>query len=305
MKELLKNINDNYNINIENINKLGISTINDIFIVNSSNNKYIVKIYNVDEEKQIKMSLCTQKNIYESLGIVADVLKNKENELYTKYNNKFYTIQEYIEEQNDIKFDRTNEIAKNLFFLHEKLREFDESIFKNKKEYKDYSEIKRNIEKSRNILRKIKIEKEVKDIFELLLNKREDILDKYKCEYSPKKCQVIHRDIRPSNILANNGKIYFIDFDYIAYGDLLFEIGSAAMLISNFEVKKAKEFIKTYNLYLKEKYTEEEIFKDLLEYYVQSDFPMKLINKVGNKALIDFIENRIKCLNFCEKVIDK
>ena len=53
MKDLLININDNYNMNIKNIRKLGITTINDIFVINSSSKKYIVKIYNVDEEKQI------------------------------------------------------------------------------------------------------------------------------------------------------------------------------------------------------------------------------------------------------------
>ncbi len=305
MKELLKNINDSYNVNIENIHKLGVTTINDIFVINSSSKKYIVKIYNVDEEKQIKASLCTQKKIYESLGIVANVLENKKNELYTKYNNKFYAIQEYIEEQNDVEFDKINKVAKSLLLLHKKLREFDESKFKDKKEYKGYIAIKQNIEESRSILRKTKIEKEVRYVFDSLLNKRENILEKYKCEYNPKKCQVIHRDIRPGNIIFNKDNVYFIDFDYIAYGDLLFEIGSAAMLISNFEIKKAKEFIKTYNLYSEGKYTEEEIFKNLLEYYVQSDFPIKLINKVENKALIGFIENRIKCLEFCEKIICK
>ena len=204
MKDILKNINDNYNMNIENIHKLGRTTINDVFVINSSSKKYIVKIYNVDEEKQIKDSLYTQKKIYESLGIVADVLENKENELYTKYNNKFYAIQEYIEEQNDIKFDKIKETAKSLLLLHKKLREFDESTFKNKKEYRDHIAIKQNIEESRNILRKIKIEQKIKDVFDCLLNKRENILEKYKCEYNPKKCQVIHRDIRPGNIIVSN-----------------------------------------------------------------------------------------------------
>lgn len=32
----LININDNYNMNIKNIRKLGITTINDIFVINSS-----------------------------------------------------------------------------------------------------------------------------------------------------------------------------------------------------------------------------------------------------------------------------
>lgn len=49
----LININDNYNMNIKNIRKLGITTINDILVINSSSKKYIVKIYNIDEEKQI------------------------------------------------------------------------------------------------------------------------------------------------------------------------------------------------------------------------------------------------------------
>ena len=53
MKDLLININDNYNMNIKNIRKLGITTINDIFVINSSSKKYIVKIYNIDEEKKI------------------------------------------------------------------------------------------------------------------------------------------------------------------------------------------------------------------------------------------------------------
>ena len=52
MNELI-NINDNYNMNIKNIRKLGITTINDIFVINSSSKKYIVKIYNIDEEKKI------------------------------------------------------------------------------------------------------------------------------------------------------------------------------------------------------------------------------------------------------------
>ena len=47
----------------------------------------------------------------------------------------------------------------------------------------------------------------------------------------------------------------------------------------------------------------EEIYQNLLAYYVQSDFPIKLINKVENDALIGFIENRIKCLDFCEKML--
>lgn len=95
MKELLKNINENYNIHIEKIEKLGETTINDIFVIDGGK-KYVVKIYNVDEERQVKNSLKVQKKISELLGIAADVLLNKEQKTYTEYNDKFYAIQEYI-----------------------------------------------------------------------------------------------------------------------------------------------------------------------------------------------------------------
>ena len=90
MIELLKSINENYDICIDTnkIHKLGTTTINDIFLINIDNKKYIVKIYNVDEEKQIRNSLYTQKKIFQSLKITADVLLNKNNELYTRYNDK-------------------------------------------------------------------------------------------------------------------------------------------------------------------------------------------------------------------------
>ena len=96
---------------------------------------------------------------------------------------------------------------------------------------------------------------------------------------------------------------YFIDFDYVSYGDLLFEIGSASMLVSDFAIDRAKDFVNVYNSHMKRKYTNEEIYQNLLAYYVQSNFPIKLINKVENNALIGFIENRIKCLDFCEKIL--
>ena len=72
------------------------------------------------------------------------------------------------------------------------------------------------------------------------------------------------------------------------------------MLISGFEIEKAKKFVKIYNSYLK--YKNEEIFKNLLAYYVQSDFQIKLINKVDNEVLIKFIDDRIRSWIFVKRL---
>lgn len=46
----------------------------------------------------------------------------------------------------------------------------------------------------------------------------------------------------------------------------------------------------------------EEIFKNLLAYYVQSDFQIKLINKVDNEVLIKFIDDRIRSWIFMKRL---
>ena len=46
----------------------------------------------------------------------------------------------------------------------------------------------------------------------------------------------------------------------------------------------------------------EEIFKNLLSYYVQSDFQIKLINKVDNEVLIKFIDDRIRSWIFVKRL---
>lgn len=304
MKDLLRSIGDNYNIFIETdkITKLAETTINDLFIIENDAKKYIIKIYNVDKEEQISNSLSTQKFIFQSLKMTADVLINKNNKLYTKYDNKFYAIQKFIEKQENNDIDIIEESAKNLFLFHQKLKKLDKNLYENKKICSDRFAVIDNINKSKEKLEKTNISKKAKGVYNELLKKRKNLLFEYDCEYFPKEFQVIHRDIRPNNIILNKNGIYFIDFDFVAYGDLLFEIGSSAMLISDFDIENTKKFIKIYNSYLVNKYNIEEIFKNLLAYYVQSDFPIKLIHNVDDEVLIRFIDDRIKCLDFCEKM---
>ena len=77
------------------------------------------------------------------------------------------------------------------------------------------------------------------------------------------------------------------------------------MLIANFEPDEAKRFIKQYNLCAGlEKYDTNEIFTNLLSYYVQSNFPIRLIGKIDNKAIREIVEGRLNCLEFCNKVLE-
>lgn len=185
MRDLLKSVYENYNINVNTIEKFGVTTINDIYLIDDNKEKYIIKVYNVDDEQQIEMSARVQKDIYELSKNTADVLINKNNKLYTKFNEKNYIIQEYIEKQECNMLDKVDEIARELFFLHRVMKKFNENAFINKVENKDYTMIKNSIEKSRDILKQIKIEKKIKKIFENLLNERKNLLEKYEIRIFP------------------------------------------------------------------------------------------------------------------------
>ena len=302
MKNLINNIEKNYaDIKISSIKKIKEKSINDIFFIND---KYVLKVFNVDNIKQVITSVKTQKVIHDTLKITSKVITNNLGVIATEYENKIYCIQEFIQNQTS-SMDIIEKVASELYLMHEEFRKLDPKEYKFEKKEKNYCEIEKEITDSLQVICEKELDREDKNYFKELIEKRYRLLKKYKCEYKPKDYQIIHGDVRLSNIICRNDIAYFIDFDFTSYGDLLFEIGSAAMLIANFEPDEAKRFIKQYNSYTGlEKYNTNEIFTNLLSYYVQSNFPIRLIGKIDNKAIREIVEGRLNCLEFCNKVLE-
>ena len=302
MKNLINNIEKNYaDIKISSIKKIKEKSINDIFFIND---KYVLKVFNVDNIKQVITSVKTQKVIHDTLKITPKVITNNLGVITTEYENKIYCIQEFIQNQTS-SMDIIEKVASELYLMHEEFRKLDPKEYKFEKKEKNYCEIEKEITDSLQVICEKELDREDKNYFKELIEKRYRLLKKYKCEYKPKDYQIIHGDVRLSNIICRNDIAYFIDFDFTSYGDLLFEIGSAAMLIANFEPDEAKRFIKQYNSCAGlEKYNANEIFTNLLSYYVQSNFPIRLIGKIDNKAIREIVEGRLNCLEFCNKVLE-
>lgn len=302
MEQLLENLNKNYkNLRITSIENLKEKTINSIYFLD---NKYILKIYNVDEEKQILASIKAQKIIHDNLGFAPDIILNNKGNLVSKFNEQLYCIQEYIKSEKS-ETDIVRNVASELYMIHNELKKLNKNEYKFEKKDKTYEEIKKEVLYNLEILNKQNIDKEVSKQLEVLLNRRLKYLEKYHSEYKPQIYQIIHGDVRLTNILTNNNKAYFIDFDFISNGDLLFEIGSAVMLISNYDLNKANKFLQIYNsLSETENYDKKLIFNNLMSYYVQSSFPIKLIGKIDNKALKEMMNGRIKCLDFCDNFLE-
>lgn len=294
MKELIKDANRNYsNIKIRQICEVPEKTINTIFIINNS---YILKMYNVDNENQIKNSIITQKMVHDKISLAPNIILNNKNELYTVYKDCIYCIQEKIHEE-ELNANIVEIVAKNLAKMHLMFENLDSSTYKIKKDNKNYEEIFESIKNT-----KIKdIDNTIENAVNHLLNKRLELLNKYKCSYSPEIFQIIHGDVRLSNIIKQRENAFFIDFDFVSFSDLLYEIGSSAMLISNFNIKEAKRFIEIYNKSAKKNIKEKDIMNNLISYYIQSSFPLRLIGRIESKQVEKMMNDRIRALEFCDK----
>ena len=126
----------------------------------------------------------------------------------------------------------------------------------------------------------------------------------YDIEYKPHELAVIHGDARPSNILKSKDKFVFIDFDYLCIGDLCFEIGSAAMLFSNYDISLAITFIETYLQVRQLSLTCYDVIKGTLNYYVQSGYPIKLIDNVLDHSTDEIAKSRINAISFCVEALN-
>lgn len=302
MEELINNVKQNYRkLTFSLIDKIKEKTINDIFFID---NKYVLKIYNVDDEKQILNSVETQKRVHDSLGIAPEIILNNNGNIVTKYNDRIYCIQEFISGKQE-RFDLIEKVAKELSLMHETFRNIKNDKYKFEEKNKTYIDIENDINCNLEKIKKSKLDAEITPIVNELIKKRMELLKEFKCEYKPKIYQIIHGDVRKTNIICKNNVAYFIDFDFTSCGDLLFEIGSAAMLISDFDICEAKRFLAIYNECSKQaKYNENEVFGNLLSYYAQSSFPLKLIGKIENKAFQKMSQGRISSLEFCKRVLE-
>lgn len=301
LKEVI--ISEYPNLQILNITPHCDKTINEIFILSTMQSAYIVKYFSPSMESKAINSIVAQ-SVVSKYNLAPHILLNKSNVAYTYFNSGIFFLQEYIKnEGRKIDTSVIKLLAQSVYKLHEHLASLDASKLPNKHDSKDTkainSEIVRCIRKYTNLSGN-KVSEEMLS----LANLKYSIALEKNIEYTPQIFRVIHGDIRPSNVIYNQSQVYFIDFDYISHSDYLFDIGYAAMLLSDYNCSLAQEFMNEYTLYAQNS----DIiccktFTNLLGYYIQSSFPEKLLDEIEEQVAIDMINDRKKALNFCTEII--
>lgn len=302
----MKKINEFYDIGeVNNIVRLEVKCVNQLYIVSTEHNKYLLKIYIPSYNKTVAISLLAQQMVCENLCMAPNIIRNRKNELLSKSNNIFFSLQKYVEcsefllsiNSIDVYMDAVSKLHKLLN------QSFDFILKKETKENLERVDILKNIKTAREQYKKLDKQNQA---YSQLLDLREKFTESLPAiKYSVNYPAIIHGDIRPSNVFIFCGKINFIDFDYIAYGDLIYELTSSAALLSNYSEEICRLFWKQYAVSHHLRLSFEEAYMHLLSYYIKSNFPLSVMEYESKEQIDKMSIERIKLLEFCHKISAK
>ena len=236
-------IEKKYKIKILEIKNIDNGILNSNFYIKTKNKKYILRIYEanrtIDEEKQ---ELILLDRIVDFIPVSTSI-KNIDNEYISIFNNKKFTLFEYIDGNSITKID--THIIREIAIYLGKLHSFTKDI-----SFEKYNRKTRiNFDFYYNEIKKSEIDFKFKNE---LLNSADKING---FDFSILPSGVIHGDIFPDNVLLdeyNNIKVIF-DFNESYYAPFIFDIA----IVINFWIK-----INDFDFF-----TENNLIRDFLNYY--------------------------------------
>lgn len=301
----MERINKFYDIGeISDIMRLDVKSVNQLFIVNVAQKKYLLKIYIPRFYKTELLSLTAQELVSENLRMAPRVIYNKKNSLLSMDNNKFFSLQECINGSEFILNEKLIDVylnaASNLYeLLNNSLMPI---INKNVIEKLEKDTILNRIRNAREQYKELGNNQN--HTYNRLLNVREKLATKLlKINYSVIYQTIIHGDIRPSNVICDSGAINFIDFDYITYGDYIYELTSSIALLSNYREEVCRVFWDRYTEAHHIQLGFVEAYMHLMSYYLKSNFPLNIMKYESKDQIEKMSEERIRLLEFCYRIV--
>ena len=266
-------IEKKYKIKILEIKNIDNGILNSNFYIKTKNKKYILRIYEanrtIDEEKQ---ELILLDRIVDFIP-VSIAIKNIDNEYISIFNNKKFTLFEYIDGNSITKID--THIIREIAIYLGKLHSFTKDI-----SFEKYNRKTRiDLDFYYNEIKKSEIDFKFKNE---LLNSADKING---FDFSILPSGVIHGDIFPDNVLLddyNNIKVIF-DFNESYYAPFIFDIA----IVINFWIK-----INDFDFF-----TENNLIRDFLNYYSKyrkiTKEELKSLDIACKKIALTFIFLRI------------
>lgn len=264
MKELILEIEGQYNIKIKSIRELQGGWLNKKFVIEVDDKYYVLKEFSLNKFpdeylKTLKATLYIQNLLNKGNLPVPRVLENSSNNVLTNLSNgEHYFIQEFIKGNvkaaDELSMNEIESIGENLAKLHLSLQNINKSSFNNKfMHYKNLNDLYDELQQKQQQINEC-TPKEYIDCIAL----HNDIIKNIEETQILNRqiVQLIHGDYTPDNILFLNDKVNgIVDFELTRINSRLQDFGrimlSVAFKDNDFDQIKAKALIKGYNKYIK------------------------------------------------------
>lgn len=283
MLKIKKQLLENYNLNLIEMNKIEVESINEIYLCVCEEKNVILKEISSPLSFN-RLSLYIQNYLNKDSNLSPAIILNNNGGMFDAFDRKIIIVQEYVE-QVDYGAEKIFDICELLKILHNKLKKI---YISNNIYRRTYEEINTSINNYSYL---------TSDLENSLVDIRSKYNQKFKTGYNPLFFANIHGDFKKDNVLLQPDNTFkIIDFDYTGYKDVDVEICRAACEFSGFNSVLFLSFLK--NFFCNDEKRINLCIKNYLSYLIASDFPFNIKEKVKRKYYEFLIYSRIKLFEF-------
>lgn len=218
MLSIKQHLKNRYDIQTERVQQISVGVINANYLIKTSSDSYIFKIYYLRDEKNVAFELSIITYLATRKFPCPRVISDNNQRLFSLYQKKPAVLLRYIPGKmiSDITPEQMGVIGKGVGTFHTILQDFEQSIDRVTWEFQD---IERHI---KNESKQI-IKKKYPEADEFVAYVAKEFTKLNLSDDLPK--GMTHQDIKPENIIIDGkGNISFIDFNDCYRGTLLIDV---------------------------------------------------------------------------------
>lgn len=288
-QEIVAFLKSQYHMNASHVSKMSDPTINQLYKFEANEKPYILKLYTIDNINQVQRSAEAQNAVCQYERLSPAIVRDKNNSLAAQFCKCPCIVQEFWD-QHPSRFDEVEKFCESILLLEKALSTLNRDRFSAGDEYLTRLQLEERL----NLNSKQAQVSQNETLICLVDLRQKTILEMPELFECRKRYQIVHRDIRPSNVLNTSEGYKYIDFDFVQVDDLCFELGSAALLFSENNPQKLRTIISKLSSMFG--LSQGLLLSNTLKYYVDNSFPLKNVGKLNDEVITAMALSRIQLI---------
>ncbi len=207
-------VHEKYGLVVQSIKKINTGVINENYIVQAQGKKYIFKIYNLRNTKQLQFEINVVQKLGELKYPCPRLLHTQDGQLHTQFQERHCLLYEYIPGKplKTINKKKMFQIGIQLGKMHALLQKMPQKVVR---ESWELSDMLSYVETEKKQMDK----KNIPGLKNFLLEVKKEFADVHLSKALP--VGITHQDVKPENIIEHKSSLTFIDFDNVYRGLLI------------------------------------------------------------------------------------